>query len=127
MPANLVWIQRPYIVCVEYSGEVSQEEILQTTADALEIVERRPTYFLIDAAEVLAYPKNLVNFFYSRESTVQFIQHVNTRAIALVHGAPSLRMALEIIMRNRIYSAFDDREVALAFLRKTMNDDQSKP
>ncbi len=125
MPAALVWIQRPHIVCLEYSGEVTAEDILQVSDEALKIVERRPTYFLMSVAEVRSYPPNLVNLIYSHSSTVHLIQHPNYRATALINASHAFRLALEIVMRNRTFAAFEDREAALEFLRRCLREDQA--
>lgn len=118
MPTDIIWIQRPHILGITYQGNITAEEINESSREALTIAETQPLYILADMSRVTAMPRNLTNVSFRAEHFIPFIKHVNTRAFAFLRANTLTRLTLEIVLRGQHVLFTDDHDEAINFLRE---------
>jgi hypothetical protein len=116
MPSHVYWIEDPWILAVDYSGEVSIADVKSVAHDCLLVMKDQPVYFLIDLSQsTLVTPKALELPTFS-----EWIYHPNARWFAYVNATGLFKSLIQV--RHRDASKhFSTRDEALAFLHKAVD------
>ena len=119
MTANIYWIEEPYIIATDYSGNVTEDDSEKTLKFLLEAVQKGPLYNLVDMREATTIHNNV----FRMRPVVDLINHPNTQWVVVVKPNVIAKFAIQVLVRHKA-KVFDTREEAEAFLRERLNADQ---
>jgi hypothetical protein len=115
MPSHVYWIEDPWILAVDYSGNVSAEDVKSAAQDSLLAMKNQPVYFLIDlTACELVSPKVIELSAFS-----EWIYHPNARWFAYVNATGLFKSLIQVRHRDAS-KLFSTRDEALNFLHKAV-------
>ena len=102
------WVEEPWILRVNYSGLLSRGDLDAVMSYCLDVVEKHPTYFLVDLTDVNELDSNTIR----SRSAVQFTGHSNTKWLAIVGlTGPLPKLAVAVLGRFTCLKNFNDAEV----------------
>ncbi len=111
MPSQVYWIEEPAIMVVDYSGQVTVEDVRTVVRQCLGALHHNPVYFLVDFSAAVSVALEIVEL----SSLSQWIYHPNSRWFAYVKPN-RLFASLMQVRHHDSFKAFEDRDEALAFL-----------
>jgi hypothetical protein len=119
MPANIYWVEEPYILATEYTGNVTEDDSEKALKVLLEAAQKGPLYNLVDMREATTIHNNV----FRMRPVVDLINHPNTHWLAVVKPNVIAKFAIQVLVRHKA-KVFDTREEAEAFLRERLNAEQ---
>jgi len=115
MPSHVYWIEDPWILAVDYSGQVSVADVKSAAQDCLLAMKNQSVYFLVDLTETeLVSPKVI-----ELPSFSEWIYHPNARWFAYVNASGLFKSLIQVRHRDAS-KLFNRRDEALNFLHKAV-------
>jgi tricorn protease-like protein len=111
MAANIYWINEPFVIGVQYSGNVTGEDIQNVADRCLPLMDDQTVYFLIDLSQANSIPSNVFKI----GPLLKMTGHPNVRWFAFVQPDRFAKFAIQVLLRNRV-KVFSTPEEASAFL-----------
>lgn len=115
MTAQIEWIEKPWIMAVDYSGAVTVDDVRQTVINCVAQLQDHPTHFLIDMTETVSVDPSTLEL----SSLSEWIYHPNGRWFVYIRPTGAFKALINLRHRNPI-KQFDDRKAALEFLQKAV-------
>jgi tricorn protease-like protein len=115
MPSRVYWIDHPWILSVDFSGQVTPADVKSAAQECLAAVQHQPVYFIIDMAEAQSVAPAVLEL----PTFSEWIYHPNARWFAYVHP-PGLFKSLIQVRQRDTGKLFNDRQSALDFLHRAV-------
>ena len=115
MPAKTHWLEEPNILNIQYSGQVSVDDMRHIIAVCVIALVKGPVHFLVDFSEVTSFDPHIIEL----SSLSEWLYHPNARWFAYVRLTGLYKNLLQTRHQNNI-KFFKEREEAEAFLREAV-------
>lgn len=115
MPSHVYWIEDPWILAVDYAGNVTAADVKSVAQDCLLAMKDQPVYFLVDLTECQLIAPNVIEL----PSFSEWIYHPNARWFAYVNATGLFKSLIQVRHRDAS-KLFTSREEALNFLHRAV-------
>ncbi|MBZ0282704.1 MAG: hypothetical protein K8L97_18325 [Anaerolineae bacterium] len=115
MPVQVEWLEQPWILAVDYGGDVTADDVRKAIATSLKHLKEHPVHFLIDMSQSVSVDPDVLEL----SSLSEWIYHPNGRWFAYVQPGGAFKTFIKLRHRNPV-RLFDDRNTALTFLQKAV-------
>jgi hypothetical protein len=115
MPSHVYWIEDPWILAVDYSGDVTAADVKSVAQDCLLAMKDQPVYFLVDLSESVSVSPKVVEL----PSFSEWIYHPNARWFAYVNASGLFKSLVQVRHRDAS-KLFNTRDDAMNFLQKAV-------
>ncbi len=112
MPLRISWIEEPTTLAMDFSGEVSVDDMQHAIHTAFETLRQNPMYFLIDMTASTGMDMQVVEL----SSLSEWIYHPNARWFIYVNPNRLFKNLMKLRHRGNTKN-FEDRQQALQFLQ----------
>jgi hypothetical protein len=116
MTGRIYWIEKPHILSVDYSDEVTVADVKAAAQNSLVALHHHAVYFLVDLSQSQSVSPDAIQL----PSFTEWIQHPNARWFAYVQASGLMKSLLQM-RQGGTAKFFSDRESALAFLYTALN------
>jgi tricorn protease-like protein len=116
MPVHTYWIEEPAIMAVDFSGEITVDDMRKAILPCVISLREHPVYFLIDMSASTHMDIKIMEL----SSLSEWIYHPNGRWFAYVQPN-RLFQNLVRLRHHGNYKFFDDRQQAVEFLKSSHN------
>lgn len=114
MPHVITWIEEPWLMQVDYSGVINNNDVDEVMAVCLEAADKNPINFIVNLTDSSGFHPSIVK----TKLGMALLKHPNTRWFAYVGVRGIFRMGTQIFMRFVRFKMFDTVEEARTFLDK---------
>ncbi|MEL6407895.1 MAG: hypothetical protein AAFV98_18260 [Chloroflexota bacterium] len=111
MSDKIEWIEKPNIVGITFTEQISINSLNHTMVDFLKIAQKGEVYIMLDFSQIRV-PAGLL----SMPSLLQLINHANTRWMGVVKRESSSSVLTKMLARDKV-KMFRSSDDALGFLR----------
>jgi len=115
MPVQVEWLEQPWILAIDYDGNVTTDDVRNVIAASLKYLKNHPVHFLIDMSQSISVDPEVLEL----SSLSEWLYHPNGRWFVYVQPGGAFKRLIRLRHRNPI-RLFDDRETALDFLQKAV-------
>lgn len=115
MPSHVYWIEDPWILAVDYSGQVTAADVKSVAQDCLLAMKDQPVYFLVDLSQSESVSPKVIEL----PSFSDWIYHPNARWFAYVQPSGLFKSLIQVRHRDAS-KIFNTRDEALSFLHKAV-------
>lgn len=116
MPAHVYWIDEPHIMAVDYSGEVSMDDIRAVIAICITALSENPVHFLVDFTQATSFDPQIIEL----SSFSEWLYHRNARWFSYVRLTGLYKNLLQLRHPQNV-KFFHERAEAEDFLRQALH------
>lgn len=120
MPYSIYTLQDQGLCGIKFSGQIATDDLTDAAEELIAYADLSKIGVIFDLTQVRRLPPNFTNYAFSDEDFICFIRHPNVIAVAFIRPDVITMMNLSVIMAEKPYGVFEDREQAQHFLRKQM-------
>lgn len=115
MSVDIYWVKEPQILSVDYSGDVTVDDVRVVVTQMTDILKKQPLHFLIDLSRATSFAPEIIEM----SSLSEWLYHPNGRWFAYVQPRGIFKALVRYRHRNPV-KIFNDRTDALGFLEKAV-------
>jgi hypothetical protein len=113
MSVNVYWAKEPQILSVDYSGDVTADDVRSAVVQLTDLLKKQPLHFLVDLSQATSFAPEIIEL----SSLSEWLYHPNGRWFAYVQPSGVFKSLVRYRHRNPV-KIFHDRIDALGFLEQ---------
>ncbi|MBL8163095.1 MAG: hypothetical protein JNJ61_14005 [Anaerolineae bacterium] len=113
MPVDVYWAKESQILAVDYSGDVTVDDVRTVVTQLTEFLRMHPLHFLVDLSQATSFAPEIIEL----SSLSEWLYHPNGRWFAYVQPSGVFKSLVRYRHRNPV-KIFHDRIDALGFLEQ---------